>query len=1644
MSLNDLRWVRVRVTGPAARSAREFSLQGSAAMEAAAYADIEFPDLSEYVTPLAKARLLLDSAAEIEQALMVQYLYALFSLRDRNDPALTAEQKKAIGKWHTAIRNTAIEEMGHLMTVENLLLFLRQPTNFEREDFPPRKHVYPFPMHLEPLSQKSLARYIVAESPHDAAGIDDIISQATGQGSAVINRVGILYAILGVIFTKNGELDSSANSGDAWSVSVRDIGKSLFECFPAMPPAEWHLLDAHFDPTSHSRQADSSWGQGSTQVFAVSDRKACLDAIRFISIQGEGMSDKDSVDSHFERFLRIYRGQDTGADADRIIAFPPEGDWLPTRPIPTDPFVLKDSDDPNAIAEPLAVKWAHLANYRYGLLLGWLQQYFHSAHAATEQRTAIQNWCFDGAMRPFVDLNAKLVSLNRRAKAMVKAAMPFNLPEVVNLPDEQESRIALLRRRIARSWDIIAELVADGATDEVLSTIKTADEALLTALAIPLPSAPVEPPEPVEPPKPGQPTTPSPAEAAMLQLIERKRNQAISPHGGVDAGGSALGQLFRDKKFAEILGFLKQGTARIDPQSGKRLIVPGKPEESAYYLHISRPDGVMSGIFDDDDITIVRDWITSLAGSPAPIAPIPGAPVIPTNPNQPKVPDPKRQMLQLLKDKRTLAQNRHAAISTPSGVSLRDLFRNERYDDILAFLESSASVVDPFTGKPLITPGRPIDSAFYLHISDANGVMVGRFNPDEVAIVERWIVSLASDTQGPSKRTAFRSGSKLIVSGLNNPIAIVAAPGDASQLYIAEQRGTIRTVNLNDGTIGATPFLSITDLSSGNEQGLLGLAFHPDFANNRTFYVNCTIASGATEIRSYQAQAGSPGEADPGSKKVLLTVPQPFRNHNGGWIAFGPRDGFLYIALGDGGSANDPQNNAQNLNALLGKLLRINVDSDDFPLDSTRNYAIPPTNPFANIVGARPEVWAYGLRNPWRCSFDRQTGDLYIGDVGQNKREELNVQAASSTGGENYGWRLKEGSLETGLGSLSGLSLVEPIHEYGRTDGFSIIGGYVYRGKQFPAMAGSYFFGDHGGRVWSLVTGKQPQLDDRTNDISQGGALTLDSLSTFGEDANGELYLATLGGDLIQLTAQPLEILESRWSETAKIRIHPAIGIARVGNAGFVGGVPTTPAPSEDFFIGPERPFETSPPSGGYKRLGKVRRQAARFRLYAYDASDNLIGEVTSDIADISWTAELANKKASFRRFTGLSTSTVLRNSSVAGTDRAKLELTPGARTLTGPNQSAAFSGASFTDWQAGTPKTISGIYLGEIQTDEAGRLVVLGGEGTAQSPWNRPITNFANNDGWFDTMADGPVQATVHFKSSGASFAAVPSWVIAAPPKFAPALRNAVTLRDVLFQIAVNKGWLALPDKPSFRYDIYPILYRAIAMQWVLAAAGSNHDPISDSFPPTPTVEPADVFKRLRSPIAGTNGARMNMPQLFDDENAWKRTGDNGLAFTKSMYEMLRRWSIGEYIDDWTGVPPEPSTEITPTGLDQASLENCSGGGFFPGIEAGWMLRDTLAYIEPYRIDPTTLKPGDISRQMAVPWQADFYDCTTTDSDTRRVGWWPQQRPDEVFVEGSPTRQAWIRDKIEEHRDMVDKWHELGFVVFNGTRFVETERNSD
>lgn len=378
-----------------------------------------------------------------------------------------------------------------------------------------------------------------------------------------------------------------------------------------------------------------------------------------------------------------------------------------------------------------------------------------------------------------------------------------------------------------------------------------------------------------------------------------------------------------------------------------------------------------------------------------------------------------------------------------------------------------------------------------------------------------------------------------VASGLARPVFATSPPGDTERLFVVEQHsGRVRILDLGGGGIAATDFLDLDGLATGTEQGLLGLAFHPDYAANGWFYVNLTVSGGDTEIRRYQVSA-DPDVADAASASLVLGYPQPQENHNGGWLGFGP-DGYLYVCAGDGGARDDSgtghtagTGNAQDVtDDLLGKVLRIDVDGDDFPGDATRNYAIPASNPFVGVPGD-DEIWSWGLRNPWRASFDRATGDLWIGDVGQDTREEIDVQPAGSAGGENYGWRLREGTIATPTGGVGGprpAGAIDPIYDYahgsGALQGFSVTGGYVYRGP-ITEIQGHYFFADYvTERIWSLVwDGSDPSgfdgtnygaLTDRTDELAPDG-YTIDEISSFAEDAVGNLYVIDLGGEIFRV-----------------------------------------------------------------------------------------------------------------------------------------------------------------------------------------------------------------------------------------------------------------------------------------------------------------------------------------------------------------------------------------------------------------------------------------------------------------------------------------------------------------------------------------------
>jgi glucose/arabinose dehydrogenase len=421
------------------------------------------------------------------------------------------------------------------------------------------------------------------------------------------------------------------------------------------------------------------------------------------------------------------------------------------------------------------------------------------------------------------------------------------------------------------------------------------------------------------------------------------------------------------------------------------------------------------------------------------------------------------------------------------------------------------------------------------------------------------LLAVASSAHGQTPEIALET----LLTGLAQPTSITHA-GDP-RLFLTLQRGQI--VVVEGGRLLSTAFLDVDSLTSCcGERGLLGLAFHPRYAENGFFFVDYTDTAGDTVIARYRVSGSNPNAADPGSGVTLLTIDQPFANHNGGQLAFGP-DGYLYIGMGDGGSANDPMCNGQSDDALLGKILRIDVDAN---ADASPFYGIPPGNPFAAPGGARDEIWAKGLRNPWRFSFDRETGDLYIGDVGQGAREEIDFQPAGSHGGENYGWKVMEGTL-CGGGGTSGCppgtatcnapGLTRPVIEYPHSGGdCSVTGGYVYRGRSFPQLVGTYLYGDYcTGKIWGASRNSSGSWTTRLF------FPRAPNLTTFGEDAAGEVYVGTESGVLARVAnANP--------SAPMVVSVEPASGSSRGGDSvvvtggGFAPGVTMSfggvPAPS--------------------------------------------------------------------------------------------------------------------------------------------------------------------------------------------------------------------------------------------------------------------------------------------------------------------------------------------------------------------------------------------------------------------------------------------------------------------------------------------------
>ncbi|MGJ8632698.1 MAG: PQQ-dependent sugar dehydrogenase [Luteolibacter sp.] len=366
-------------------------------------------------------------------------------------------------------------------------------------------------------------------------------------------------------------------------------------------------------------------------------------------------------------------------------------------------------------------------------------------------------------------------------------------------------------------------------------------------------------------------------------------------------------------------------------------------------------------------------------------------------------------------------------------------------------------------------------------------------------------------------------GTELVAKGLERPVWVGAPDGVKGKLWVMEQAGTVWIYDLETGKKSKEPFLEIEERveRKGNEQGLLGLAFAPDFPKTGKYYVNFTDKDKHTQIVRFVSKDGVTTE-DEG--ETILEYGQDFGNHNGGWLDFGP-DGMLYIATGDGGSANDPKNRSQDMSSLLGKLLRIDVSGE-------RGYLIPEDNAFVGKTDVMPEIHASGLRNPWRCSFDRVTDDFWIGDVGQNAFEEIDMVKAGELGGQNFGWKLREGEIKTPprkfkkVGGEIPQNHHEPIYVYkhggGATEGQSVTGGFVYRGTAVPELKGRYIFADYQNpRIWSFEekSGKAADFTDHTSEMQpEGGRISL--ISSFGEDATGEVYLTDLTGSVYRIVAK--------------------------------------------------------------------------------------------------------------------------------------------------------------------------------------------------------------------------------------------------------------------------------------------------------------------------------------------------------------------------------------------------------------------------------------------------------------------------------------------------------------------------------------------
>ena len=483
-------------------------------------------------------------------------------------------------------------------------------------------------------------------------------------------------------------------------------------------------------------------------------------------------------------------------------------------------------------------------------------------------------------------------------------------------------------------------------------------------------------------------------------------------------------------------------------------------------------------------------------------------------------------------------------------------------------------------------------------------------------------------------------------------------------------------------------------------------------------------------------------------------------------------------------------------------------------------------------------------------------------------------------------------------------------------------------------------------------------------------------------------------------------------------KIHPAIGIARVGNS------------PDEFFIGPELPGDQPNPSGGFKdNQCRVKRQAARFRIFAHHDGGG-VTEVDATTADITWTVRLANKKAA----------NPARGNSGSASD---LTIDPGPRTVNGPNQRQLFDTGSIK-FSGSSAKNVP---LGEVRTDDKNRLLVLGGSGNSGSPTGNGIGDFWKNTGWYDDVSDGPVTATIKLHSDGSTPPVAGSWVIVAPPKFAPHQDSVITLYDRVLDAMIKAGMAPNPASTSYTKDVYPILERARDIRWVVnipAGAMAWADPV------TSDALRGAIFDSLKIPtVVSTPDHDMpaiNPPDTGDDFPAGPLTD----RLTDTQYAHMQRWKNNIFTNDWSG-PPAPDTTISPDGLDRAALEACVGGSFYPGIEAGGLpqtakgeypglLADSRPiinashYSEAFRLNPASVSAGDITAAMALPWQADFYYCASN--------WWPVPRPN-VVTRGGALNQGWTDGVVGGVTDMIAKWNQLGFVVKQGSQHAEVARCS-